>query len=211
MQAAPTPESNEEQLRLHAQLLNAVEQAVLAVDLTGRIIFWNRFAERLYGWTEDEVHGHNIVEVLAAPLLMEAARANMGQLRRGEGWSGEFLIQRRDGATFIAHVSASLIQDDKTTLISIVAVSRDSTAQQQLQEANRLLAEASARLASAVDYDTQLTTLAQLAVPQLADWCAVHLLQADGTLEQVAVALPGTGTPQAAHDWLQNYLPLDDV
>ena len=67
------------------------------------------------------------------------------------------------------------------------------------------------RLASAVDYEAQLTTLAQLAVPQLADWCAVHLLQADGTLEQVAVAPAGTDTPQAAHDWLQNYLPSDDV
>ncbi|CAG0932601.1 two-component system, NarL family, sensor histidine kinase ComP [Thermoflexales bacterium] len=211
MQSLPVPEPNEEQIRLHTQLLNAVEQAILAVDLTGRIIFWNRFAERLYGWTEDEVHGRNIVEVLAAPLLMESARANMGPLRRGEGWSGEFLVQRRDGTTFIAHVSATLIQDDTTTLISIVARSRDSTAQQQLLEANRLLAEASARLASAVDYETQLTTLAQLAVPQLADWCAVHLLQADGSLEQVAVASVGTGTPPAAHDWLQNYLTLDDV
>ena len=67
-------------------------------------------------------------------------------------------------------------------------MSRDSTEQQQLHEANRLLAEASARLASAVDYETPLTTLAQLAVPQLADWCAVHLLQADGSIEQVAVA-----------------------
>ena len=107
----PVPESDEEQLRLQAQLLNAVEQAILAVDLTGRIIFWNRFAETLYGWTEDEAQGRNIVEVLAAPLLMESARANMGQLRRGEGWSGEFLVQRRDGTTFMAHVSASLIQE----------------------------------------------------------------------------------------------------
>jgi hypothetical protein len=131
----------------------------------------------------------------------------MGQLRRGEGWSGEFLVQRRDGTTFMAHVSASLIQDDTTTLISIVAMTRDSTAQQQLQEANRLLAEASARLASAVDYEAQLTTLAQLAVPQLADWCAVHLLQADGSIEQVAVARAETGHA-GAHDWLQNYLPL---
>jgi PAS domain S-box-containing protein len=211
MQATPIPESNEEQLRLQAQLLNAVEQAILAVDLTGRIIFWNRFAEKMYGWTEDEVQGRNIVEVLAAPLLMESARANMGQLRRGEGWSGEFLVQRRDGTAFIVHVSASLIQDDTTTLISIVALSHESTAQQQLLEANRLLAEASARLASAVDYETQLTTLAQLAVPQLADWCAVHLLQADGSIEQVAVAPAGTGTPQATHDWLLNRLPSDEV
>ncbi len=211
MQPIPMPESNEEELRLHAQLLNAVEQAVLAVDLTGRIIFWNRFAETLYGWTVDEVQGRNIGEVLAAPLLMEVARANLGQLRRGENWSGEFLIQRRDGTAFVARVNASLIQDDKTTLISIVAMSRDSTAQQQLLDANRLLAEASARLANAVDYEAQLTTLAQLAVPQLADWCAVHLLQSDGSIEQVAVAHAETATLQAAHDWLQNYLPSDDA
>jgi PAS domain S-box-containing protein len=205
------PELDEERTRLHAQLLNAVEQAVLAVDLTGRIIFWNRFAERLYGWTEDEAQGRNIVELLAAPLLMEAARANMGQLRRGENWSGEFLLQRRDGTAFVAHVHAALVQDDQNTLISIVAVSRDSTAQQQLQEANRLLAEASARLANAVDYETQLTTLAQLAVPQLADWCAVHLLQADGSVEQVALATAETAKQEEARDWLQNYLPHDDV
>jgi PAS domain S-box-containing protein len=211
MQSIPVPESNEEQIRLQAQLLNAVEQAILAVDLTGRIIYWNRFAETLYGWTFNEVRGRNIVDVLVAPLLMEAARANLGQLRRGDSWSGEFLVQRRDGTAFVAHVSASLVQDDKSTLISIVAVSRDSTAQQQLQEANRLLAEASARLANAVDYETQLTTLAQLAVPQLADWCAVHLLQSDGSIEQVAMAHAKTGTLQAAHDWLQNYLPNDGV
>ena len=211
MQVKPVPESDEERTRLHAQLLNAVEQAVLAVDLTGRIIFWNRFAERLYGWTEDEAQGRNITELLAAPLLMEAARANMGQLRRGESWSGEFLLQRRDGMAFVAHVSAALVQDDQSTLISIVAVSRDSTAQQQLQEANRLLAEASARLANAVDYETQLTTLAQLAVPQLADWCAVHLLLDDGSVEQVALATAETAKQEEARDWLQNYLPHDDV
>ena len=56
-----------------------MDQAILAVDLTGRIVFWNRFAETLYGWPINEVQGRNSVEVLAAPLLMEAARANMGQ------------------------------------------------------------------------------------------------------------------------------------
>ena len=211
MQPTPIPESNEEALRLQAQLLNAVEQAILAVDLTGRIVFWNRSAETLYGWPVGEVQGRNIVEVLAAPLLMEAARANMGPLRRGEGWSGEFLVQRRDGTTFMTHVSASLVQDEQNTLISLVAVSHDSTAQQQLLEANRLLAEASARLANAVDYEAQLTTLAQLAVPQLADWCAVHLLQADGSLAQVAVAPDTAVNLPAAHAWLQDYLPHDDV
>jgi len=210
MQPTPVPESDEEQIRLHAQLLNVVEQAILAVDLTGRIIFWNRFAEALYGWTVDEAHGRNIVEVLAAPLLMEAARANMGQLRRGEGWSGEFLVQRRDGTTFIAYVSASLIHNEGSTLISIISSSSDST-DQQLREANRLLTEASALLTNVVDYEAQLTTLAQVVVPQMADWCAVHVLQADGSLEQVALAPAETATRPEARDWLQHYLPNDDT
>lgn len=202
--------SAEERLRLQAQLLDAVEQAILAVDLTGRIVFCNRSAETLYGWTMEEVQGRNIVEVLAAPLLMESARASLGQLRHGEGWSGDFLVQRRDGTTFMTHVSASLIQSEQRTLISIIGIARDSTEQQQLQEANRLLAEAGALLINAVDYEAPLTTLAQLAVPQLADWCAVHLLQADGSIEQVALAPAEIAELQVAYDWLENHLPNDD-
>jgi signal transduction histidine kinase len=117
-------------------------------------------------WTEAQ--GRNIVEVLAAPLLMESARANLEQLRRGEGWSGEFFVQRRDGTTFTAHVSASLIQSERRTLISIVGISRDGTEQQQLKEANRLLAEAGALLIDALDYEASLTTLAQHIAVQLA-------------------------------------------
>ncbi len=211
MQAAPIPESTEEQLRLQAQLLNTVEQAILAVDLTGRIVVWNRFAERLYGWRGDEVQGRDIGEVLAAPLLMESARANLGQLRRGAGWSGEFLVRRRDGTTFTAYVSGSLIQAERRALISIVGIARDNTEHLQIQEANRLLAEAGARLIDAADYAAPLATLAQLAVPQIADWCVVHLLQADGSIAQVALAPGETAKLQAANDWLQDYLSKDDT
>jgi PAS domain S-box-containing protein len=211
MQLQLVPISANEKLRLQAQLLNAVEQAILVVDLTGRIVFWNRFAETLYGWTVEEVQGRNIVDVLATPLLMELVRANLGQMRRGAGWSGEFLVQRRDGTTFMAHVSASLIQSEQRTLISLVGISYDSTEHLQLQEANRLLADAGALLIDDVDYEVPLTTLAQLAVPQLADWCAVHLFQADGSIEQVALAPADMAKLQATHDWLQNHLPIDDA
>ena len=217
MQVQKAPLSAEEKLRHQTQLLNVVEQAILVIDLTGHIAFWNRFAETLYGWAVEEVQGRDIAEVLAAPLLMESVRANMGHMQRGEGWSGEFLVQRHDGTTFMALISASLMESERLTqsepltLISIVGVPRNSTEHQQLQEANRLLAEASALLVDVVDYQTPLITLAQLAVPQLADWCVVHLLQADGSIEQVALAPAEMTKPQAAYDWLKNYLPNDDA
>jgi PAS domain S-box-containing protein len=49
------------------------------------------------------------------------------------------------------------------------------------------LAEASAVLASSLDYEATLSRVAQLAVPELADWCVVDLLGADGTIRRVAV------------------------
>jgi PAS domain S-box-containing protein len=205
------PLSPEEQYRLQAQLLNVVEQAVLAVDLTGHILFWNRYAETLYGWTAAEVQGHLISDVFAAPLLLESARANLEQLQRGEGWSGEFLVQRRDSTTFMARFSASSFQMEQRTLISMVGIPQNGLEHQQLQEANRLLAEASAQLMDTVDYEAPLMTLAQLAVPQLADWCAVHLLQADGSIEQVALAPAEMAKLKAVYDWLQNHLPQDDA
>ena len=51
----------------------------------------------------------------------------------------------------------------------------------------RFLAEASSTLASSLDYETTLTNVAQLVVPQFADWCAVDLLDEDGAVRRLAV------------------------
>jgi PAS domain S-box-containing protein len=203
----PLPLPIEEKLLLQTQLLDEVRQAILAIDLTGRIVFWNRFAETLYGWSWTEVQNRDITEILATPNMVESLRENFDRLERGEVWSGDYLVQRRDGTSFVTHVSASHIQSEQNTLIRIAGVSYDSAEHQQLREANRLLAEAAALLINAVDFETPLTTLAKLAVPQLADWCAVHLLQSDGSIEQVALAPAEMTKVKAAYDWLQNHLP----
>ncbi len=211
MYSPSVPLSVEEKLRVQTQLLNVVEQAILAVDLMGIIVLWNHFAETLYGWSMEEVQGRNIEEILAAPQLMESIRANLEQLKHGKVWTGEILVKQRNGSTFMAQISASLIRNEQQILISIVSISCDSAEHQQLQEANRLLAEAGALLSNAVDYEAPLTTLSKLAVPQIADWCAVHLLQPDGSIEQVALEPAKIAELQAAYEWLQNDLPNDNI
>lgn len=67
----------------------------------------------------------------------------------------------------------------------------ERAARTEAERANRwltFLAEASAILATSLDYPTTLNRVAHLVVPQLADWCAVDLVKADGTTERVAVA-----------------------
>ncbi|MBD1868073.1 PAS domain S-box protein [Cyanobacteria bacterium FACHB-471] len=64
----------------------------------------------------------------------------------------------------------------------------DVTERVQLERAQRFLSEASAVLASSLDYQTTLERVAQLAVPQLADWCTVHMIEENGAIDQIAVA-----------------------
>jgi adenylate cyclase len=56
----------ERESRFRSHLLDMVEEAVIATDLEGRITYWNRYAERLYGWREEEVLGQSVVEVTPA-------------------------------------------------------------------------------------------------------------------------------------------------
>ncbi|MBD2125932.1 PAS domain S-box protein [Microcoleus sp. FACHB-1] len=64
----------------------------------------------------------------------------------------------------------------------------DVTERVRLELAQRFLSEASAVLASSLDYQTTLERVAQLTVPELADWCTVHMIEEEGAIEQIAVA-----------------------
>jgi PAS domain S-box-containing protein len=63
----------------------------------------------------------------------------------------------------------------------------DVTDRRRAEEASRFLAEASDTLASSLDYQTTLSAVARLAVPQIADWCAVDVLGPDGLIQRLAV------------------------
>ncbi|HEX8681636.1 MAG TPA: PAS domain S-box protein, partial [Ardenticatenaceae bacterium] len=130
----------EEQLRFQSYLLNTVGQAVIATDIDGSILYWNHFAESLYGWSSSEVLGRNIVEVTPSEASKEQALELMARLRAGEGWSGEFLVRRRDGSSFPALVNDSPIKDENGQLVGIIGVSQDVTERKQAEEQLRFQA-----------------------------------------------------------------------
>ena len=127
----------EEQIRFQRRLLDAVGQAIIATDLQGRIIYWNRAAEELYGWTTEEVMGRPIVEVTPSEELLERAEEIMSELRAGRSWSGEFVVRRKDGSTFPAMVTDSPVYDEQGTLVSIIGVSTDLTELKKAEEMRR--------------------------------------------------------------------------
>lgn len=127
----------EGELRYQADLLDAVNQAVIATDLNGTIRYWNRFAETLYGWSAAEVVGTSRAQ-LAADLanLWPIGEAD-GSLRRGRGWSGECMVRRRDGTTFPVLVTDSPILDEQGTLVGMSSISMDITVRVEMEAALR--------------------------------------------------------------------------
>ena len=62
--AVVTHREVEAEVYFQARLLDSVQQSVIATDTLGRIIYWNSFAEKLYGWNKTEVIGKKIQDVL---------------------------------------------------------------------------------------------------------------------------------------------------
>jgi PAS domain S-box-containing protein len=129
----------EEQIRFQARLLDAVHEAVIATDPAGTVLYWNRFAEGLYGWPAEEAVGRNILELTPADEVILDAEEAMARLRRGEPWSGDINLRRRDGSTFVGHVSDAPVYDDAGRLVAIVGISYDISERKQAEEKQALL------------------------------------------------------------------------
>ena len=122
-----------EQVRFQARLLDSVHEAVIGTDPSGIVLYWNRFAEGLYGWTAEEAVGRNILELTPAEAVVSDAEDALARLRRGEPWSGEITLRRRDGSTFCAYVSDAPVYDDADRLIAIVGISYDITERKEAE------------------------------------------------------------------------------
>jgi PAS domain S-box-containing protein len=109
----------EEQVRFQAQLLDSVGQAVIATDLAGRILYWNRFASSLYGWGPEEVLGRQVYEIISRHGTPPEAQKAAARIAADESWIGEYELKRRDGTTFPASVVISPIHDQSGALVGM--------------------------------------------------------------------------------------------
>ncbi len=129
----------DKEIRFQAHLLDAVEQSVIATDLQGTVLYWNSFAEKLYGWTAAEALGANILDVTPAEASRVQASEILEKLRKGESWSGEFPVQRRDGSELPVFVTNSPIVSDNGELIGVVGVSVDNTERRRAEQERETL------------------------------------------------------------------------
>lgn len=85
---------------------------------------------------------------------------------------------------------------------------KDITSRKRADETLQYIAEATAVLASSLDYESTLAALARLLVPRLADWCGVDILAGDGSIRRLVVEHADARKVQAAMELFERY-PID--
>jgi PAS domain S-box-containing protein len=207
--AAALREGADSNARRLAAIVESSDDAIIGKTLDGVITSWNSAAARMFGYTEAEAVGRSIALVVPPHRLDEEADI-LRRLARGEAIEAFETVRRhKDGGTLDVALSISPIRSSGGTIAGASTIARDigprkraeaeraallaaerrarETAEAAEREAS-FLADATAILGSSLEYDTTLARVARLAIPILADLCAIDLLESDGRTRRVATA-----------------------
>jgi two-component system cell cycle sensor histidine kinase/response regulator CckA len=119
-------------IREQAALIEKANDAILVQNLEGRLVYANPSAERLYGWSSDELQRNGAVNELFLPDTEAIANARATVLQIGE-WSGELHQQTRSGHIVIVASRWTLIRDDAGKPSALLMISSDITEKKQLE------------------------------------------------------------------------------
>jgi len=125
---------SEQLLSSQAQLLEDISDAVIATDEQMTIMSWNRAAEMMYGWSEQEAIGKKIGELLDTTNDNENEENLFRELLEKEEWSGEVTQHNRMDEPITILSSVRVISDSEGNFEGAVAVNKDITAIKKIQE-----------------------------------------------------------------------------
>jgi PAS domain S-box-containing protein len=159
-----------------AALLDIATDAILVRDLSNHIRFWNKGAERIYGWSMDEVIDRDTNSFLFREPSPEVITAFETTLQQGK-WQGEFQKITKAGQSVTVQSRWSLVRDETDAPKEILSVDTDITAKKLLESqflrAQRL--ESLGTLASGIAHDMNNVLTPILAASQLLPLKLPHL------------------------------------
>jgi two-component system sensor histidine kinase UhpB len=142
----------EEANSFKAGLLNTIGQAVMATDPHGIISFWNKAAEKMYGWTSEEAINKNIADLIPTQQTKQQFNEMIRELKDGRPWSAELTMQRKDRTVFPVFINNAPIYDHEHNLSGIIGISSDITerknAEKDILDLNNQLRRLSSHLQS---------------------------------------------------------------
>ncbi len=190
-------------------VLETALEGIVTIDERGDLVEFNPSAETMFGYARSEVIGRPMAELLIPPRMRDAHYAGFERhLRTGESRilarRLEMPAVRSDGTEMSVELTITRIPTTPpffTGFIRDISDAKDAENERALlldreqraravaeaaQRRSAFLAEASSVLASSLDYRATLATVARLAVPGMADWCVVDVVDDEGKLQRLA-------------------------
>jgi PAS domain S-box-containing protein len=204
----------EEARSAFAATLRSIGDAVIATDAHGNVTLMNGVAEQLTGWSEAEARDHPATEVFH--IVNEQSRATVESpvdhvLREGVivGLANHTVLISRSGVETPIDDSGAPIRAESGEIIGVVLVFRNASEEKQALMRRAYLADMTSALATSLDYRATLAGIARLAVPRLADWCRIDLVE-EGTSvpNEIAMVHAEARKVDVVRDWIRGH-PAD--
>ncbi|GII79767.1 hypothetical protein Sru01_47490 [Sphaerisporangium rufum] len=178
-------------------VLDHAEMAVVVTDRFSNVLYWNPFAERLFGRPDPAAGTGQAVLSLTImekdhPMAVELAR----HVLRGGVWEGTFDVERDDGTIIYVRAQAVPLRHSSGAVTGIVITAREAMRSNE-REKDRfgLLERIGERLAGSLYVEETLNRVAEMLVPQFADHCFIELAEGDRLIRKVSTHVKGWTPP----------------
>ena len=202
-------------------ILQGVADAVTAQGPDGRLLFANEAAVRTLGFASSEellnaptasiMDRYDILDEDGQPFPIEALPGRRALLGEDAPDAVVRFRVRATGEENWSAVKATPIRDADGNVTMAINVIEDITAHKRAELSQRFLARSAEVLASSLNPDELLVQVANLAVPEVADWVAVELVTDGGGIERMALAHADPEVREWALDVSKRYPPDPDA
>ncbi|HYI01254.1 PAS domain-containing protein, partial [Hyalangium sp.] len=190
------------------QLAETIPQLVWTTRPDGYHDYYNQRWYDYTGTTPGQSQGEGWQGPFHPDDMPETLRRWHHSLRTGELYETEYRCRRHDGIYRWFLGRAHPVRDAEGRIIKWFGTCTDIDDQKRAADAMSFLAEAGTLLASSsLDYEATLAALTRLVVPRLADWCAIEIINDDGSTRQLGVAHVDPAKVRYAEELRQRYPP----
>ncbi|MFB9627023.1 ATP-binding SpoIIE family protein phosphatase [Nonomuraea helvata] len=176
-------------------VLDHTEMAVVVTDRFSNLLYWNPFAEKLFGRKSPARDTHLLsLGILEKdhPLAIDLAK----HVLKGGVWEGTFDVRRGDGTIVYVRAQAVPLRHPSGSVTGIVIMAREALRSNE-REKDRfgLLERIGERLAGSLYVEETLKRVAEMLVPQFADHCFIELMEGDRLVRRVSQHVQGWAPP----------------
>ncbi|MEH1888754.1 MAG: PAS domain S-box protein [Nostoc sp.] len=188
-------------------MFNQAAVGITLITLDGRFLQINSALCEITGYSHEELIQMNFEEITHPDdLEVDSENARRVLAKEISNYSLEKRYIRKDGSIVWVNLTSSVVWDANGLPKYALGIVEDISKRKRVEITQNFLVEASTLLAASLDYEITLESVANLAVPTLADWCIVDVFQEDWSSKQIAIAIADP-TKQNTLDEIQRRYP----